>query len=92
MNESLRHLPVLAYLQRQLDGSLSANDITHMRYPTAISTLLAFRIVEIGKAMAVLEVDVDPLRHGNQRMHQYRSSYCLSRFIGGHSSIEVSLS
>jgi uncharacterized protein (TIGR00369 family) len=60
-------LSVLDYLRRQLDGTLSAADTTHMRYPTAISTLLGFRIVEIGEALAVIEFDADAERHGNQQ-------------------------
>lgn len=62
-----RHLPVLAYLQRQLAGTLTTADSTHMRYPTAISQLLGFRITEIGEAMAVLEFDADAAIHGNQQ-------------------------
>ncbi|WP_277185321.1 PaaI family thioesterase [Caballeronia sp. BR00000012568055] len=62
-----RCLPVLDYLQRQLDGRLTDGDTTHMRYPTAISTLLGFRIVEIGEALAVLEFDADATLHGNQQ-------------------------
>ena len=61
------HLPVLDYLQRQLDGRLTAGDVTHMRYPTAISRLLGFRIVEIGLASAVIEFDADAAKHGNQQ-------------------------
>jgi uncharacterized protein (TIGR00369 family) len=64
---SRQHLTVLEYLQRQLDGRLKADDVTHMRYPTAISCLLGFRIVDIGKAMAVVEIDADAGRHGNQQ-------------------------
>lgn len=60
-------LPVLDYLRRQLDGTLEPGDTTHMRYPTAISQLLGFRIVEIGEAMAVMELDANALRHGNQQ-------------------------
>lgn len=67
MNAAIRKIPILEYLQRQLAGTLAAGDTTHMRYPTAISTLLGFRIVDIGEAMAVLELDADPLRHGNQQ-------------------------
>lgn len=68
MNDhSPRHLPVLDYLQRQLEGRLNPDDVTHMRYPTAISRLLGFRIVEIGEATAVVELDADADRHGNQQ-------------------------
>jgi uncharacterized protein (TIGR00369 family) len=62
-----RSLPVLEYLRRQLDGRLADGDTTHMRYPTAISRLLGFRIVEIGEALAVLEFDADAAIHGNQQ-------------------------
>ncbi|MDR5826701.1 PaaI family thioesterase [Caballeronia sp. LP006] len=62
-----RHVPVLEFLKRQLDGSLTADTVTHMRYPTAISALLKFRIVEIGEALAVIELDADCTIHGNQQ-------------------------
>jgi uncharacterized protein (TIGR00369 family) len=38
-----------------------------MRYPTAISRLLGFRIVAIGKATATIELDADTALHGNQQ-------------------------
>jgi uncharacterized protein (TIGR00369 family) len=60
-------LSVLEYLRRQLDNGLNDDDVTHMRYPTAISQLLGFRIVEIGEAMAVVEMDADVDLHGNQQ-------------------------
>lgn len=60
-------LPVLEYLRRQLAGTLHDEDTTHLRYPTAISQLLGFRIVEIGEAVAVIELHADALRHGNQQ-------------------------
>lgn len=60
-------LPVLDYLQRMLAGELAVNEQTYMRYPTAISELLGFRITEIGEAMSVLELDADAKRHGNQQ-------------------------
>lgn len=60
-------LPVLEYLQRQLDGSLAAGDATHMRYPTAISRLLGFRIVAIDQGTATIELMADPALHGNQQ-------------------------
>ncbi|MBP7654969.1 PaaI family thioesterase [Pseudomonas aeruginosa] len=62
-----RHLPVLEYLQRQLSSTLSDGAVTHMRYPTAISQLLGFRIVAIGEATATIELDVDATLHGNQQ-------------------------
>ncbi|RIA18946.1 uncharacterized protein (TIGR00369 family) [Ectopseudomonas oleovorans] len=60
-------LPVLEYLQRQLAGTLAENEVTHMRYPTAISQLLGFRLVAIGEAMAVIELEADAQHHGNQQ-------------------------
>ncbi len=60
-------LPVLEYLQRQLAGTLAENEVTHMRYPTAISQLLGFRLVAIGEAMVVIELEADAQRHGNQQ-------------------------
>ncbi|CAB3624604.1 thioesterase [Achromobacter marplatensis] len=62
-----QHLPVLEYLQRQLDGLLGEGDRTHMRYPTAISQLLKFRIVSISEADAEIELDADAAIHGNQQ-------------------------
>lgn len=62
-----RHLPVLEYLQRQLDGTLTDGEHTHMRYPTAISRLLNFRITAIDEASATLELDADAALHGNQQ-------------------------
>jgi uncharacterized protein (TIGR00369 family) len=62
-----KNLSVLTYLQRQIDGSLAPDDATHMLYPTAISRLLGFRIVDIGEARAVIEMDADAARHGNQQ-------------------------
>lgn len=57
----------LDFLRGQLDGNLPANAITEMRYPTAISKLLGFRIVEIDAGYARLELDADADIHGNQQ-------------------------
>ncbi|VVE34087.1 thioesterase [Pandoraea iniqua] len=62
-----KYLPVLNYLHRQLAGTLRAEDQTHMRYPTAISNLLGFRIVEIDAAKAVIELEANAEVHGNQQ-------------------------
>ncbi|GAA5233304.1 PaaI family thioesterase [Verticiella sediminum] len=67
MSPSVRYLPVLEYLQRELYGTLADGDITHMRYPTAISRLLEFRIVAIAEAMAAIELQADAALHGNQQ-------------------------
>lgn len=60
-------LPTLEYLRRQLDGSLPANATTDMRYPTAISKLLGFRIAGVDVGYARLELDADADMHGNQQ-------------------------
>lgn len=67
MNDPVHRLPVLDYLQHQIDGTLPVDAVTHMRYPTAISQLLGFRIVTIGEATATVELDADAARHGNQQ-------------------------
>lgn len=60
-------LHVLDYLQQQLAGSLPAGATTEMKYPTAISQLLGFRIAGIDTACACLEMDADADIHGNQQ-------------------------
>lgn len=67
MTKPFSYLPVLEFLQKQLDCTLTNGDSTHMRYPTAISQLLGFRIVAIGSAMASIELDADASVHGNQQ-------------------------
>lgn len=57
----------LDFLRRQLDGSLPDNAQTEMRYPTAVSKLLGFRIVGIDAGFAKLELDADADLHGNQQ-------------------------
>jgi uncharacterized protein (TIGR00369 family) len=60
-------LPTLEFLRRQLDGSLPADATTDMRYPTAISKTLGFRIAEIDAGYAKLEFDANAAVHGNQQ-------------------------
>lgn len=67
MSETAHELPVIDYLRKQIAGTLSPEDRTHMRYPTAISQLLGFRIVEIDPGRAVVELDADASVHGNQQ-------------------------
>jgi uncharacterized protein (TIGR00369 family) len=62
-----QHLPVLDFLKRQLNGTLSAAHTTHLCYPTAISALLEFKLIAIGEAMATLELEADSAKHGNQQ-------------------------
>ncbi len=47
MDNEVRTLPVLEYLQRQIDGRLRPDDRTYVSYPTAISGLLKIRIVGV---------------------------------------------
>ncbi len=67
MNLPAESLPVLEYLQRQIDGTLNLSQTTHMRYPTAISQTLAIRVVEVAAGHATLEIDADADIHGNQQ-------------------------
>jgi uncharacterized protein (TIGR00369 family) len=67
VSEPVRELPVLDYLRKSLDGSVAPTDRTHLRYPTAISQLLGFRVVSVDIGHAVLEVDADTSLHGNQQ-------------------------
>ncbi|GLQ72210.1 PaaI family thioesterase [Vibrio penaeicida] len=60
-------LPTLQFLQQHIEGKLSSNVTTELRYPTAISTFLGFRIVDIDKGHAAIEVDAEPSIHGNQQ-------------------------
>lgn len=60
-------LTTLEFLSRQLDGSLPVDATTEMKYPTAISKLLGFRIVEISKGCAKLELNANAEIHGNQQ-------------------------
>ncbi len=60
-------LSTLEFLQQQLAGTLPAGAKTSMRYPTAISTTLGFRIAEVGVGYAKLELDADAEIHGNQQ-------------------------
>ena len=60
-------LPTLEFLKRQLDGSLPTGATTEMRYPTAISNTLGFRITEIDVGYAKVELDANADIHGNQQ-------------------------
>lgn len=60
------NLSVLAYLKHYLAGTLRPQHRTHMRYPTAISQTLGFRLTGIGDGTSELRVGVTPERFGNQ--------------------------
>jgi uncharacterized protein (TIGR00369 family) len=65
-------LPVLDFLRRLIAhrpqlGARESDDSIRMRYPTAISQLLGFDIVDVGPGTASIRVQADPARHGNQQ-------------------------
>lgn len=60
-------LPALEYLERMLAGTLRPEHRTSMRYPTAISRTLGFRLVDIGEGTAGIRTDADTARFGNQQ-------------------------
>jgi uncharacterized protein (TIGR00369 family) len=62
-----QELSTLEYLQRQVDGSLEPGDRTHLRYPTAISTLLGIELVNVGVREATVQISADSAIHGNQQ-------------------------
>lgn len=67
MPDALQNLPVIDYLRKHVAGTLEPGDRTHMRYPTAISQFLGFRIAEIDLGRAVVQLDADASVHGNQQ-------------------------
>lgn len=69
-------LSTLEFLRRQLDGSLPAGATTEMRYPTAISNTLGFRITEIDAGYAKIQLDANAEIHGNQQGTVYGGMLC----------------
>lgn len=67
MTAETNQLPVLEFLQRQITNTLNDIDVTHMKYPTAISQTLGIRIVEVGEGTATVEICADAEIHGNQQ-------------------------
>lgn len=67
MSNASPRLPILDHLQRLLDGRPVDPTAIPLRYPTAISQLLGFRLVAVSEAMAAIELEADPERHGNQQ-------------------------
>ena len=60
-------LSVLEYLQKHTNGTLSAEDTTHMHYPTAISRTLDMRITAIDTGQATIAINASSEKHGNQQ-------------------------
>lgn len=71
-----RTLSTLEFLRQQLDGSLPGDAITDMRYPTAISRLLGFRITDIDVGYAKVELNADADIHGNQQGTVHGGTLC----------------
>jgi uncharacterized protein (TIGR00369 family) len=69
-------LSTLEFLRQQLDGSLPRGVTTEMRYPTAISKLLGFRITAIDVGYAQVELDADAAIHGNQQGTVHGGTLC----------------
>lgn len=67
MVEHGSELPVVEFLLRQIEGTLRAGDRTHMWYPTPVSELLGFRLVDIGVGIASIRFEADAAVHGNQQ-------------------------
>ncbi len=67
MDDTERILPVLEYLRRQLDGTLTDGDRTHLRYPTAISRLLGIELTAVGIREATVRLEADQALHSNQQ-------------------------
>ena len=67
MTTDIHKLPVLAYLQKFLAGTLNELDRTHMQYPTPISKTLGIRIIEVALGTATVAIDARPDLHGNQQ-------------------------
>lgn len=66
-SENFESIPVLDFLRRQIAGTLEPRHRTHMRYPTAISETLKFRVAAVAAGEATIEVEADPALHGNQQ-------------------------
>lgn len=60
-------ISILKYIYKMINGNLGEGDHTFMTYPTAISKTLGFKITEIDVGSATIEVETDPLKHGNQQ-------------------------
>lgn len=60
-------IPVLEFLRKQIANTLHPLDVTHMKYPTAISQTLGIRVIEVGEGTAIVEISADSEIHGNQQ-------------------------
>lgn len=65
--QMMSKISVLEYLKHQLNGTLTPDMVTHMKYPTAISQTLAIIISEVAHGTATVEIHADALIHGNQQ-------------------------
>lgn len=60
-------ISTLDFLRKQIEGTLPDNATTTMKYPTAVSQLLGFRIIEIDSGYAKIALSADADIHGNQQ-------------------------
>lgn len=63
----MKKIPVLEYLIKSIEGTLSAGTTTYMKYPTAISKTLQMEVVEIDFSKATIQINADQDIHGNQQ-------------------------
>lgn len=63
----MNKIPVLEYIKKMKEGSLTKDTATSMKYPTAISKTLKMEIVEIDLGKATVQINADDQIHGNQQ-------------------------
>lgn len=63
----MNKIPVLEYIKKMIEGSLTADITTSMKYPTAISKTLNMKITEIELGKATVQINADNQIHGNQQ-------------------------
>ena len=59
------HMKIKDWLIRYVNKNLGPEEIAPMSFPPTIATTLGFELVEVGDAYAIIEIDVDPDKHGN---------------------------
>jgi len=58
-------LSILDYLRKHIDGTLTPDDASRMRYPPPIAATLGFNLVSVALCEATIEMRTDPSRHAN---------------------------
>lgn len=67
MSDRVHDLSVVDYLRKQIAGTLHPADRTSMQYPTAISRLVGLELVDIDRGRAVVQLNAEVSKHGNQQ-------------------------